>query len=111
MFGKHSNNLKLKTTFISSNAFIRLSEILFLNLFAHSYNPFIYCWLNKTFKDETKKYFCLRCCCQRNESINENLSNRRFVANEVQIETNRNNIELQEIQVKFDGSTTNLTIL
>ena len=80
-------------------------------MFAHSYNPFIYCWLNKTFKDGAKKYFHLRCCCRPNGLVNENLSNRRLVTNEIQIETNRNNIELKEIEVNFDESVTNLSTL
>jgi hypothetical protein len=66
----------------------------FWNIFIYSYNPFIYCWLNKTFRNGAKKYlFCLFCCWHQNESMNSG-----NIANTVPTDPNRNTIELQVIQ-------------
>ncbi len=47
-----------------------------------SYNPFIYCWLNSTFRNEAKRLFSYFCGCDRRQ-VNDISEPRRLSLNEI----------------------------
>jgi hypothetical protein len=83
--------------------------MIFSKTIINSYNPFIYCWLNKKFRNGAKKYLLCLCCCHQNESSNENISNRGYITDTIQIDTNRNNIELQGVRENLGESNINIS--
>ncbi len=49
----------------------------------YSYNPFIYCWLNSTFRNEAKHLFSYFFKCDQRQVNNTSESRRRLSSNEI----------------------------
>jgi hypothetical protein len=79
--------------------------------FIYSYNPFIYCWLNKTFRNGAKKFLlCFIYSCHQSESLNRSISNRDN--NSATLENITNNINLMELQqIQENTNETNVNIV
>ncbi len=79
--------------------------------FIYSYNPFIYCWLNKTFRNGAKKFLlCFAYCYRQNESLNVTIPNRNN--NSAALENTTNNINLIELQqIQENTNETNVNIV